>query len=1715
MSLFTCRGLVLTFVFLGVAVFAGANFDASRAAKSKTKPSALVPSVAATMTAAPTTDVGGNGAFVNPGDTLRYTATINNTGADPATGVVFTDNLTDPSLTLVPGSIRATPIAGDDIYAVTGNVRIQKPAGTLFSNDVSPTNKTFTITQLGNATSAPFVSPTTSGGTVRAATGDGSFEYNPPAGFEGSGASGDTFTYIITDSDGLTGTGTVRLDVSGMIWFIDSTAPLCSDRALGCGRLTSPYSSLAAFQAQNNGTGNNPAVNDNVFVYTGGGTYAGGVTLLNGQKLIGQGATSSLVTIAGITLAPDSDPLPNTGGARPVITNSGGNGVTLGSGNTLNGFNVGDTSGVDVTGANFGTLTVAAVALNGTGRPLGLGTGILSATFDGIASTSSLAGPGVALNAVSGSMSVFGGTSVAGGAGAIQCVLVQNSTANVDFGNTTCTGGTDGIFLQNNTAGTRTFGTVTVSGGTAPAFVHNTAGGDVTVTGAANLTSPVTAISVNAPGSTNFINFQSTTNATSTGAGNTAVNWVGTAGATMAFNNLTIQRNNATALNATTGGTINVNNSVGSITNTTSGGPAIVANGVTLNVQFASITSTASTNAISLTNCTGSSNFGAGALSGSTGNAINVSGGSISFGYTGGLTHTAATFAAVSVVGGHGGTLIFSTGTISATNGTGLQFDNADGNYQFGGPTTMNGGDAGIDIVNGSGGTFTFLSGTSINNPSGIAYREDTSTANVTYDGTITKNNGAQNAVDINAKTGGATTFSGAITASTTTTNAIDLTNTGGTVTFRGGLSATTTSGVAFNATGAGATINVCDDNPCAAAVGAANNTLVSGTGTALNVQNSTIGTNNLEFRSISANGGANGIFLQNTGTSGGLKVNGDNTNTSKGGNASGGTIQNMNGADGSTAGIGVYLNNTSNVALRRMTINGTIQNNGIYGQAVNNFTLQYATVGGTIGTTSGSNDLTLECPIEFGKTAPNNVDGFASGSISTIDNVLVSGGIQHNIEIYEFADASTTTISNSNITANSAALGSDGVQLETQTDGNAGTPRANATVTVTNCLFDNNKSQAFQASALGDSALDVTASNNTIQRTTQGNEGIIFQNGTDADMVAHITNNNTTGILGTHYFVGQVAGNATANSSLSAVISGNTSTVGAVGGPYPSNRTLIVFFSSTNGSVAPANVLVQNNTINTQSDPVNGIAEPLFVSTPDANTDPGFTASVINNVVNINDPAALALRGIAVQSTQNVSAGCIDVRGNDVNYTPSAPAGVNGIRVRQVAPATLQMEPGTGSGTVASALATNNPLSTTEVVGTVTLAPNNNTCQNAPTLVSEKEISANFTGEDGDPGFEMIARGSIDDLGWARASAGASFEATPEVAFTRAEIALESTPKTADAQPEQPSYESAFAKLANMISPTVHSQELKDQAVLGGTVLVNGAGAGFTIPPGKSTTITFDATIAPVGTISPTAFSVSNQGQVSGSNFVTLNTDGDAGTAGAQPTVTTVVQPEIMQIGFNPTSTFNGGTSTLTYTINNNDPSTPANAMTFQHTLPTAGGFTLRVASPSALTNTCGGTVTRIDNQPVDNGTSVKLTGGALAANSTCTISLKVTYSGPGARTYTVTTGPVTSTEGATGLQSNSAQVAFSALTAAGVTVSGRVISAEGRGVTNARVSITDSQGTERTLITGRSGRFSFEDVEAGRTYVISVASRRFRFTPRVLMVTDNVSDVDFVAEE
>ena len=112
-------------------------------------------------------------------------------------------------------------------------------------------------------------------------------------------------------------------------------------------------------------------------------------------------------------------------------------------------------------------------------------------------------------------------------------------------------------------------------------------------------------------------------------------------------------------------------------------------------------------------------------------------------------------------------------------------------------------------------------------------------------------------------------------------------------------------------------------------------------------------------------------------------------------------------------------------------------------------------------------------------------------------------------------------------------------------------------------------------------------------------------------------------------------------------------------------------------------------------------------------------------------------------------------------------------------------------------------------------------------------------------------------------------------------------------------------------------------------------------------------------------------------------------------------------------------------------------------------------------------------------------------------------TWSDGGARAHTIITPPAAATYTAT----------FQ--TAAFVTVSGRVTRANGKAISNATVTMTDSQGAARTARTNASGNYSFTNVQSGRTYVFSVSAKNYQFNPSTQTRTINgpTTDVNFVS--
>ena len=86
---------------------------------------------------------------------------------------------------------------------------------------------------------------------------------------------------------------------------------------------------------------------------------------------------------------------------------------------------------------------------------------------------------------------------------------------------------------------------------------------------------------------------------------------------------------------------------------------------------------------------------------------------------------------------------------------------------------------------------------------------------------------------------------------------------------------------------------------------------------------------------------------------------------------------------------------------------------------------------------------------------------------------------------------------------------------------------------------------------------------------------------------------------------------------------------------------------------------------------------------------------------------------------------------------------------------------------------------------------------------------------------------------------------------------------------------------------------------------------------------------------------------------------------------------------------------------------------------------------------------------------------------------------------------------------------------TAASISISGRVINANGGAIRGAHVWMTNSNGFRQSVTTSSLGYYSFESVEAGDFYILEAVSKRYRFQARSVSATDNVSDFDFLAIE
>ncbi|HEY6928964.1 MAG TPA: hypothetical protein VJA66_04730, partial [Thermoanaerobaculia bacterium] len=116
---------------------------------------------------------------------------------------------------------------------------------------------------------------------------------------------------------------------------------------------------------------------------------------------------------------------------------------------------------------------------------------------------------------------------------------------------------------------------------------------------------------------------------------------------------------------------------------------------------------------------------------------------------------------------------------------------------------------------------------------------------------------------------------------------------------------------------------------------------------------------------------------------------------------------------------------------------------------------------------------------------------------------------------------------------------------------------------------------------------------------------------------------------------------------------------------------------------------------------------------------------------------------------------------------------------------------------------------------------------------------------------------------------------------------------------------------------------------------------------------------------------------------------------------IATIIDPSLVTISkrFAPNPSDAGGVSTLTFTLTNANAGT-VSGVSFTDAFPTSPGAMVVATSPGAVTTGCG-TPTFA---PVAGAATISFSNGAVAANGTCTVSVKVTA--PATGTYSNTSG-------------------------------------------------------------------------------------------------------------
>lgn len=384
----------------------------------------------------------GGSATVNDDGSFSYTgapgfAGVDSFQIDVVDGAGQASNTV--TVTIDVGAAPPSPV-GETFSGAVGNTELQvggargsgaevyQGGASALAGDSDPNGGTI------SATAA--VIQTAQGGSVSLAA-NGSFTYEPPAGYSGPS---DSFSYQVDTSEGTNAQAAATINFTGArVWYVDQSAA-----PGGTGTSASPFNSLAAVSAPSSSA----SAGDVIFVFPG--SYSSGVTLAQNEALLG--------APAGLTVS--SEDLRDPAGSNPVITNAGGAGVSLVGGDTLSAVTVSATSGagISVSGANTFTITSSVTVANA-------------------------GGDGVDITGGSGAASVA--ATISGSAG--HSLDVQSRAGGTLVFSGPITDGADGVLLQSNTGATINFtGPITsATTNSHPAF-QALGGGTISATASGN-----------------------------------------------------------------------------------------------------------------------------------------------------------------------------------------------------------------------------------------------------------------------------------------------------------------------------------------------------------------------------------------------------------------------------------------------------------------------------------------------------------------------------------------------------------------------------------------------------------------------------------------------------------------------------------------------------------------------------------------------------------------------------------------------------------------------------------------------------------------------------------------------------------------------------------------------------------------------------------------------------------------------------------------------------------------------------------------------------------------------------------------------------------------------------------------------------------------------------------------------------------------------------